>query len=174
MQLMCFSLSYSIQNVSIFTDIDIRQAQNESMYAMDFVALLLSSYKPAIAEVSMSRHLKEIAPLASLGMDRIKVKPKEIDSETKLVAKGWKSECLSSAAKSLLDASTRLDQEADREGRYWEELLKVKNAGWALCRFNRDSQSLGVRYGFAECRQIFVVWIHTYTNEEHSWRGSKI
>lgn len=130
------------------------------MYAMDFVALLLSYHKPAIAEISMSRHLKEIAPVGTLGADRIKIKPKETDNETRLVVKGWKSKCLSSAAKSLLDASTRLDQEADREGRYWDELLKVKNAGWALCRLNRDSQSLGVRYGFAECIQILFSYIH--------------
>ena len=120
------------------------------MYALDFVALLLSLMRPAAAEMSMSRSLKEIVPLGTLGADKLKLKPKDMDIATKQVVKGWKAESLRSAAQSLLDASNRLSEEAEREEKYWNEILKIKDAGWAICRIPRETQTLGVRYGFAE------------------------
>ena len=37
------------------------------------------------------------------------------------------------------------------EARYWEDVLAVKQKGWSVCRYPRERQTLGVRYGFLEC-----------------------
>lgn len=57
---------------------------------------------------------------------------------------------LSSAADSLLQAATRLEDEVGRETTYWDQVLSVKEEGWSLCRLPREKHTLGVRYGFAE------------------------
>ncbi|KAF3901901.1 hypothetical protein ABW21_db0203957 [Orbilia brochopaga] len=130
----------------------VEQAQFEAMYALDLVSLLLSNVRPAHAEASMSRHLKDNVPSKTLGAESIR--QKDLDEPTKhdydTVSKGWKSEALAQSASSLLAAASRLAQESEREEMYWEDVLDVKREGWAVCRIQRESQSLGVRFGFSE------------------------
>ncbi|KAK6532231.1 RNA polymerase II mediator complex subunit, variant 2 [Arthrobotrys megalospora] len=122
------------------------------MYALDFVSLLLSSVRPAHAETSMSRHLKDNVASGTLGLDSIRKKdsPQNEKTDSETISKGWRSEALVQSASSLLTAASRLAQESEREEMYWEDVLDVKREGWAICRVPREPQSLGVRFGFSE------------------------
>ncbi|KAI9700700.1 MAG: RNA polymerase II mediator complex subunit [Candelina mexicana] len=129
------------------------RAQTESLFALDFVSLLLSKETPRQAELSMSPYLKQNAPMGSLGMDKMQEPPPLSDTETRdrdLVARGWKIGGLNSAADSLLQSATKLGQEMEQEARYWEQVLSVSEKGWSICRLPRERHTLGVRYGFAE------------------------
>ncbi len=57
---------------------------------------------------------------------------------------------LNSAADSLLKSASRLEEEVEKETRYWSRALTVKEKGWSLSRLPREKHTLGVRYGFAE------------------------
>ncbi|EPS36521.1 hypothetical protein H072_9956 [Dactylellina haptotyla CBS 200.50] len=130
----------------------VEQAQFEAMYALDFVSLLLSSVRPTHAEASMSRHLKENVASGTLGSEPIRNKEPSVSAkiDSDAISKGWRSEALIQSAGSLLTAASRLAQESEREEMYWEDVLDVKREGWAICRIPRESQSLGVRFGFSE------------------------
>lgn len=80
-------------------------------------------------------------------------KPEAEINKMQMVSIGWKMRSLKSTADSLLRSATRLEQEIERETRYWEKILKVKEQGWSLCRLPREKHTLGVRFGFAEGHQ---------------------
>lgn len=124
----------------------------ETLYALDFVSLVLSKDTPRQAEISMSQHLRQSVPIGSLGASIIRqpqLSEKEKTDE-ELVSQGWKLQGLTSAADSLLRSATRLEEEMEQETKYWEQVLAVKEQGWSICRLPRERHTLGVRYGFAE------------------------
>lgn len=124
----------------------------ESAHALDFVSLLLSKHTPRQAELTMSPFLKQNLPMACLGTDIVQTPQRsEADKHMEeLTSVGWKLQSLDSAADSLLRSATRLEQEVERETRYWGQILGVKENGWSLCRLPREKHTLGVCYGFAE------------------------
>jgi mediator of RNA polymerase II transcription subunit 17 len=130
----------------------VRQAHMETMFAVDFVSLLLSKDTPRQAETSMSPFLKQIAPLGSLNAEIVNPPPKP-DSLTKdvsAVSRGWRIQNFNGAANKLLQAASRLETEVASETRYWNEVLTVKEKGWKISRLPRERQALGVQYGFLE------------------------
>lgn len=113
---------------------------------------MLSKNTPRQAELTMSPFLKQNLPMACLGTDIVQA-PQKSEAEKQideLISVGWKMQSLDSAADSLLRSATRLEQEIERETRYWGQVLGVKEHGWSLCRLPREKHTLGVRYGFAE------------------------
>lgn len=130
----------------------------ETLYALDFISLLLSKETPRQAEISMSPHLKQTVPFGSLGLDITRLPPlsESEKREAELVSQGWKLEGLASAADSLLRSATRLEKEMEQETRYWEQVLAVKQEGWSICRLPRERHTLGVRYGFAEGKLLHI------------------
>jgi mediator of RNA polymerase II transcription subunit 17 len=72
--------------------------------------------------------------------------------DNKRAAKGWKVQSLNNAVDSILESATRLEKEIEKETKYWEQILAVSDAGWALCRLPNEKHTLGVRFGFSECR----------------------
>lgn len=124
----------------------------ESMFALDFISLLLSKHTPRQAELSMSPHLKQVAPTGSLSTDII-TPPEKSESakrDRKAVSRGWKLESFNAAANKLLKSATRLEEEVAAETKYWGEVLTIKDKGWKVCRLPRERQALGVQYGFLE------------------------
>ena len=93
-------------------------------------------------------------PMGSLGADKLSVSrytdAQKLDN--KRVAKGWKIQSLNNAVDSILASATRLEKEIEKETKYWEQILAVSDAGWSLCRLPNEKHTLGVRFGFAECR----------------------
>lgn len=120
--------------------------------ALEFVSFLLTKHAPAAAQTTMSPELKQMVPLGSLGAEVVQVpqvSPVERHNEDMTVI-GWRMQSLNGTVDSLLNSATRLEQEMEREARYWEQVLAVKEKGWSLHRLPREKHTLGVRYGFAE------------------------
>ncbi|KAJ5618786.1 hypothetical protein N7510_002770, partial [Penicillium lagena] len=133
------------------------QAHMETMFALDFVSLVLSKHAPRQAETSMSAYLKQVAPLGSLSSEVVTPppKPESAKKDISVISRGWRIQNFNSAANKLLSAASRLETEVASEARYWNEVLEVKNKGWKICRLPRERQSLGVQYGFLEATPIF-------------------
>ena len=91
-------------------------------------------------------------PVGSLGTERNQVVQssaiKKKDDEMTVL--GWKLQSLNDTADSLLSSAARLESEIEKETKYWEQVLSVKEQGWSLSRLPREKHTLGVRYGFAE------------------------
>lgn len=135
----------------------IGQACNESAQALDFVSLLLSKHAPAAAQTTLSSFLQQTVPLGSLGGEVVQ-EPQVSELEKhnqEMVSIGWRMQSLNGAADSLLKSAARLEEEMDRESTYWDQVLAVKEKGWALSRLPREKHTLGVRYGFAEAYSDF-------------------
>ncbi|BDD62697.1 hypothetical protein MAP00_007657 [Monascus purpureus] len=133
------------------------QAHMETMFALDFVSLILSKHAPRQAEMSISPFLKQMIPLGSLSAEVVNPPPKseaaKIDINT--VSRGWRLQSFNAAADKLLKSAARLEQEVESETRYWGEVLTVKDKGWKVCRLPGERQALGVQYGFLEATPIF-------------------
>ncbi|KAJ5584013.1 uncharacterized protein N7459_003813 [Penicillium hispanicum] len=133
------------------------QSHMETMFALDFISLVLSKHAPRQAETSMSAFLKQVAPLGSLNSEVIHPPPRP-ESATKdisTVSRGWKAQNFNAASNKLLSAASRLEGEIASETRYWSEVLAVKDKGWKICRLPRERQALGVQYGFLEATPVF-------------------
>ena len=59
---------------------------------------------------------------------------------------------LQSSADSLLVSANRLATEVHKETKYWQDVLNLKQEGWALCRKPNELHTLAIRYGFEEAR----------------------
>ncbi len=100
----------------------------------------------------MSPELKQMVPLGSLGAEVVQ-RPQVSEIERyneEMTVMGWRMHSLNGTVDSLLRSATRLEEEMEREARYWEQVLAVKEKGWSLHRLPREKHTLGVRYGFAE------------------------
>ena len=73
----------------------------------------------------------------------------------RLVSTGWKLQALNSATDSMLRSATKLEEEMQKEAKYWDQLLKVKEKGWAISRLPNQNHTLGVRFGFLESSPEF-------------------
>ncbi|KAJ5189012.1 Mediator complex subunit Med17 [Penicillium cf. griseofulvum] len=133
------------------------QAHMETMFALDFVSLLLSKQAPRQAETSMSAFLKQVAPLGSLNAEVVNPppKPESTSKDISTVSRGWRIQNFNAAANKLLQAASRLETEVASETRYWNEVLAVKDKGWKISRLPRERQALGVQYGFLEATPVF-------------------
>ncbi|KAL1851464.1 RNA polymerase II mediator complex subunit [Paecilomyces lecythidis] len=133
------------------------QAHMEAMFALDFISLLLSKHAPRQAELSMSPHLKQVAPTGSLSTDIIRIPERSevAKQDRKTVSRGWKLKSFNAAANKLLKSAARLEEEVAAETKYWGEVLTVKDKGWKVCRLPRERQALGVQYGFLEATPTF-------------------
>ena len=108
----------------------------------------------------MSPYLRQHVVQGSLGGEIMQQppQPSEADKKNKeMVSMGWRMQSLSGAADSLLASATRLQQEITKETTYWDQVLTVKEGGWAVCRMPREKHILGVRYGFAEGKRMKLV-----------------
>jgi mediator of RNA polymerase II transcription subunit 17 len=128
----------------------------ETLFALDFVSLLLSKQLPRQAETSISPYLKQIAPLGSLNSEVVNPPPKPASAakDISVVSRGWRIQNFKAAANKLLQAASRLETEVAAETRYWNEVLAVKDKGWGLCRSPRDGRTLAVQYGFLEGKRM--------------------
>ena len=133
------------------------RATHESSMALDFTSLLLSLRTPGPAGLTMSPTLKENIPMGSLGSEVVQSQKKSSmeKEQDKMLLMGWRMQSLNTAADSLLQSATRLEGEIEKETRYWNQILAVKERGWSLSRLPREKHTLGVHYGFAEARASF-------------------
>lgn len=149
----------SVSNVSGRVENDAdgpRYAQNEILSALDFVSLLLSG-NSAAAQTSMSPDLRQRVPTGSLEGHPVEKRVVSATSGQQLthISEGWKSESFKSASDKLEQAATRLENEAQRQSRYWEQIAQVKTQGWSVSRLPSNSRAIGIHYGFPESAAQF-------------------
>jgi mediator of RNA polymerase II transcription subunit 17, fungi type len=111
----------------------------------------VSLHNPEVGSLSMSPVLKSSAPVGSLGFDKVQRKPDpKVVKDDQAISRAWKIEGLNSAANALLGASQKLGEEVDKEAKYWEQVLAIREEGWVITRMPGERRTLGVRFGFAE------------------------
>lgn len=127
----------------------VRTALNESALSLDFVSLLISGLRPQSGASSMSPALKRQVPIGTLGCDTIKTEQISINKDKP--GAGWKLIALQNASKYLQDASVRLKGEAEKEARFWNQLLDTVKAGEVIVKTGRGKmRGLNVKFGFAD------------------------
>ncbi|KAF1815142.1 hypothetical protein P152DRAFT_480218 [Eremomyces bilateralis CBS 781.70] len=149
-----------------------QSARLEVGMALDLVSLLLSKEHPKAAEASLSPEVKKRAPLGSIGYDIWNLEHPGVakptprpPQEERLVARGARIQSLMFAADSLLQGASRLKDEVERETKYWQEVLSVKEKGWAIHRVTTENSrrsALGVEISAldagAQFRSRFAVF----------------
>ncbi|KAK8214507.1 subunit 17 of mediator complex-domain-containing protein [Phyllosticta capitalensis] len=135
----------------------INDAQQEILFTIDFLGLLLSKDSPRGANYLSPALKTSGVPEGSFSYDKWPLKqPDEREKRQRdLVAKGWTMEGLGSSADSLLQAATRLEKEVRKETQYWSQILSITERGWSLRRFPRERGTLGVQFGFSEATDQF-------------------
>ena len=125
--------------------------------ALDTISFLLSKYAPKTAQTTMSPALKDAVPIGTVEARILKDSsslPSDIKS-AELVSQSYKVQGFTSAAERANEAAARLKQEAANETRYWDEILALKEQGWAVSKVPREPRSLGVHFGFREAAAPF-------------------
>jgi mediator of RNA polymerase II transcription subunit 17, fungi type len=104
----------------------------------------------------MSPALQDAVPIGTLEARIMNFTPPSASESrsTDLVSRAYKLQGFSNAADKLLGAATRLDEEASREKRYWEQIVSIKQKGWSISKVPRDARSLGVHFGFRDAAPV--------------------
>ncbi|KAG7291841.1 hypothetical protein NEMBOFW57_001862 [Staphylotrichum longicolle] len=130
----------------------IHQTHQTSMFALDFVSLLLSKENPAQAVTTFSPGLRDMVGVGTLGatmLDAPTATAQKRVPDNKMVAIGKRLMDLNKAADTALAASKRLQREIGSETKYWSEVLGVSEAGWQTFRLPHEPHTLGVKFGFS-------------------------
>lgn len=129
-------------------------ASNTAMLTLDSLSLLLSKQNPSQATHTLSKQLREIAGIGTLGADRLQdpliTEAKGKDQTT--VALGWTLMEINKTRDSAEAASSFLQKEIEAESKYWEDVVGVQSSGWSVCKIPQERHTLGVRFGFSECK----------------------
>lgn len=127
--------------------------------SLDFISFLLSKVAPNTAKTTMSPTLQDAVPIGTLEARMMKYTP-PASSESRsaqLVSRAYKLQGFSNAADKILGAASRLEEEATKEQRYWEQILSIKQKGWSLIKVPRDPRTLGVHFGFRDATPSFRI-----------------
>jgi mediator of RNA polymerase II transcription subunit 17 len=136
----------------------IHMTHQTSMFALDFVSLLLSKENPAQAVTTFSHGLRELVGVGTLGATMLEAPtPLTLNRvpDNKMVAIGKRLIDLNKAADTALAASKRLQQEIGSETRYWSEVLAVSKDGWRTFRLPHETHTMGVKFGFTNTAPEF-------------------
>ena len=144
-------------------------AANTAMLTLDSLSLLLSKQNPSQASITLSKQLREVAGIGTLGADRLEetniTEEKEKDRES--VALGWTLMEINKTRDSAEAACTFLQDEVESESRYWEDVMGVQSSGWSICKMPQEKHTLGVRFGFSEgmlCPALYPYFHQTLTD----------
>lgn len=105
----------------------------------------------------MSPTLKDAVPIGSLEARIMKYSPPTTADlrPVELVSRAYKVQGFSNAADKILAAASRLEEEAAKEKRYWEQILAIKQKGWSITKIPRDSRTHRVHFGFRDAAPSF-------------------
>ncbi|KAI9663335.1 MAG: RNA polymerase II mediator complex subunit [Alyxoria varia] len=136
----------------------VAHAMNEVMTLQDFVSFLLKKDGPPQAQRTISPALQQMLPVGLLDFDMWpqKKKTEAQEAHDKMVATGWNLKTLDGAADRLLDRASSLEKQIDKENKYWDEILSVREKGWPVRRHPKDIHAVGVNFGFVEAGPLFA------------------
>lgn len=136
-----------------------RIASNTAMLTLDSLSLLLSKQSPTQAGLTLSQQLRDMVGIGTLGADRLDeptAKPNKTADEEE-VAVGLTLMQINQARDAAEQAGQFLQREVEAENKYWQDVVAVKQAGWAICRVPNERHRLGVKFGFSE--GTYVYWL---------------
>jgi len=130
----------------------ISTAHNSAALALDLISLILSKENPSVASMTLRGELQAMVGLGKLGTQKHaeSALTPEKKQELSAVTNGWNVLAIDEITDSTISAAAALEKEVDREGKYWEDVLSIREGGWSMCRMPRERQTLGVRFGFNE------------------------
>lgn len=136
---------------------NVNAAQQEILMAVDFMSLLLSKDAPKQGVATMSQALKDQLAPGTLGMDIWHRMPTDRarEAQDEVLATNVRLEGLQDSADALLSAATRLESNVRKETEYWNQVLKISDGGWNVCRVPGQHHTLAVRFGFMESSSDF-------------------
>ncbi len=105
----------------------------------------------------MSPTLQDAVPIGTLEARVMMVTPPTA-SESKssdVISRAYKLQGFDNAADKIMGAATRLDEEANKEERYWDQILSIKQKGWSISKVPRDPRTLGIHFGFRDAAPAF-------------------
>ncbi|KAJ6786279.1 hypothetical protein PWT90_00819 [Aphanocladium album] len=141
--------------MEVLKNIDI--ASNTAMLTLDSLSLLLSKQNPTQASLTLSQQLRDMVGIGSMGADKLDdantTPAKTRDQEE--VAVGWTLMEINRTRDAAEEATAFLTAEMAAEGRYWEGVMGIRQAGWSVCRVPQERHALGVRFGFSEAAPEF-------------------
>lgn len=147
------------QRLELLTHIN--SALNETSLSLDFVSLLLSAEKPAIAKATILPHLMKTTPLGSLSSDRLERSHDALNAKkgtTEHIGLGWKYQSLKHIKDLFGDSAAQLREEVAGEKVYWNSINKILAQGEVLHKL-RDpethAKALGVQYGYGDSGSSF-------------------
>lgn len=130
-----------------------RSAIQETQTSLDYISFILTQYQPEIAAASLSPGVKDQIPVKCLSLDRVLYDPSQNElKQHRTLARTWKTEALNSSAELLRNAGERIGREAEKEKRFWGEVMGVKERGWTIAP---RRGGVSVRYGFTEASTEF-------------------
>ncbi|KAG5942798.1 hypothetical protein E4U60_007127 [Claviceps pazoutovae] len=137
---------------------NIEIASNTAMLTLDSLSLLLSKQSPTQASLTLSQQLRDMVGIGTLGADRLDeptAKPPQQPAEQEEVAMGLTLMQINQARDAADETGKFLQREVEVEGRYWRDIVAVKEAGWAICRMPKERHTLAVKFGFSEAAAEF-------------------
>ncbi|KAG6263849.1 hypothetical protein E4U48_006495 [Claviceps purpurea] len=137
---------------------NIEIASNTAMLTLDSLSLLLSKQSPTQASLTLSQQLRDMVGIGTLGADRLDeptAKPPQQPAEQEEVAMGLTLMQINQARDAANETGKFLQREVEAEGRYWRDIVAVKEAGWAICRMPKERHTLAVKFGFSEAAAEF-------------------
>ena len=131
---------------------------NEVLTLQDCVSFLLKKDGPSQALKTISPALQQMCPVGTFDFDMWPQKKKTESQEAhdRMVATGWNLKTLDGAADRLLGRASSLEKQIDKENKYWDEILSVREKGWPVRRHPRDIHAVGVNFGFVEAGPLFA------------------
>lgn len=182
---------------------NVRQALGASTVALDLVSLVLSSVRPAAGSSSMSKHLSENVKIGSLSCSKTVPKPTTKDEilDSMKIGRGWKLQSLAESSTFVRESVDRLRNEAQKERRYWDDVLDVLKANELITnvtvpvrnngKMMQQKKVMAVKYGFRDSGSDYfdkgiallekskvdgrLVFVKMEQNErEKIWGGDKI
>ena len=127
-------------------------AHNSALFALDLVSLLLTKENPTGAGLTLRQDLRDLVGIGTLASQKHAESnvTKDTLSEYGEVTAGWNILAIDETRESAQKVAELLDNEIDKEARYWADILSVSERGWSICRLPREKHTLGVRFGFNE------------------------
>ncbi|PKS09405.1 hypothetical protein jhhlp_004020 [Lomentospora prolificans] len=139
----------SLQNIIV--------AHHSALFALDLVSLLLTKEAPVQAGLTLRQDLRDLVGIGTLASQKhaeSNVTPDKMKDLGDITA-GWHILSVEETRDSAKKAAGLLQEEVEKEAKFWDDVLSVAEAGWSVCRFPQERQTLGVKFGFNEASAEF-------------------
>jgi len=122
------------------------------MLSLEFVSLLLSKETPVQAGITLSKQLRDMVGIGTLGATLLSTPDVTDDKvrESHEIAAGWTIIDINKIRDASAKAHATLEKEIALEATYWDDIIDVTESGWSVSRMPQARHRLGVRFGSLE------------------------